>query len=57
MPLPKECDRCRKKFVPRSSICTKCDNCLSEIRRLNGMRRNETFKKMFELKNIKYRRI
>lgn len=57
MPLPKRCDRCGEKFIPKSPICTKCDKCLSEIRKLNGMRRNETFKKMFELKNLKFKRI
>jgi uncharacterized OB-fold protein len=56
MPLPKECDRCHRKFLPRSSICTKCDKCLEDIRKLNGKMRNEIFKKTFQL-NLRYRRI
>jgi len=56
MPLEKRCDRCNRKFLPRSSICTKCDSCLKEIRILNGKRRNEIFKKTFEL-NLRYRRL
>lgn len=56
MPLPKECDRCKKKFTPKSPICTKCDECLKEIRVINGKKRNEIFKKSWEL-NLKYRRI
>jgi hypothetical protein len=57
MCLPRECDRCKRKFTPFTSVGTLCEDCLREIRILNGRMRNENFKKMFKLENIKYRRI
>ena len=53
MPLPRECDRCRSKFIPITVIGRFCQPCLKEIRILNGKMRNETFKKMFKLDNIR----
>jgi hypothetical protein len=57
MPLPKECDNCKRKFIPRSSICRLCDDCLRKTKITNGKMRNETFKKMFELKKLDIRRL
>ena len=50
MPLPKECDRCRNKFLPRTSSHHICDKCLN-------IQRYENFKKMLEFRKLKYRRI
>jgi hypothetical protein len=53
MPLPRECDCCKSKFIPITVIGRFCQPCLKEIRILNGKMRNETFKKMFKLDNIR----
>ena len=55
MCLPKECDHCKKKFIPSSPIGRFCQDCLKDIRITNGKMRNENFKKMFKLTNINRR--
>ena len=57
MPLPKECDKCKRKFIPSTSVTHLCPDCLRGRRILNGMMRNESFKKMVKLEPLKYRRI
>jgi len=57
MPLPKECDKCKRKFVPFTSATHLCPDCLRGLRILNGMMRNENFKKKIKLEPLKYRRI
>ena len=55
MCLPRECDRCSRSFIPSTSIGRVCQDCLKDIRILNGKMRNENFKKMFKLANINRR--
>jgi len=57
MPLPKECDHCNRKFLPKSHIQRCCDECLKHIKVLNGKMRNETFKNFLKLNNINYKRL
>lgn len=53
MPLPRECDRCGNRFIPDTVIGRLCKDCLKQIRINNGRMRNENFKKMFKLENIR----
>ena len=53
MPLPRECDRCKRKFLPFTTIGRLCQDCLKDIRITNGKMRNENFKKMFKLESIR----
>lgn len=53
MPLPRECDYCKRKFIPGTVIGRLCPDCLRRIRITNGRMRNENFKKMFKLENVR----
>lgn len=50
MPLPRECDHCKKRFQPVTRHTNLCPDCLYRTR-------NENFKKMLEFRKFKYRRI
>ena len=35
MPLPKECDKCGKRFLPATRFNKLCDSCRKEVRNVN----------------------